>query len=367
MSRLASYALGDDQYIEREFPQEAHKYRTEFQRDRDRIVHSKAFRRLEYKTQVFVNHLGDNYRTRLTHSIEVSQIARTVSRSLKLNEDLTETLALAHDLGHTPFGHAGERALHKLMRNHEGFEHNSQTLRIVTMLEKRYPYFDGLNLTLATRRGLEKHSSKPGGQNHILESQVVDLCDEIAYNNHDLDDGIDSGYLSLEELSEVALWQRAWEAVHKEVAVMDRKIAVRYSIRWLINHMVSDLIENTLKNIKVHKIETFDDVLNYSGEGKKGRLASFSNQTASEVAELKKFLFHKLYRHPAVVTMNARAEEIVGRLFDFFLNNPDAFPEEFRGRAEDNGNIERVTSDFIAGMTDRYALYWNRRILGIDA
>lgn len=362
---LAQYAVANNRLSEREHEEPGHEYRSAFQRDRDRIVHSKAFRRLEYKTQVFVNHLGDNFRTRLTHSIEVSQIARTVSRSLNLNEDLTETLALAHDLGHPPFGHAGERGLHRLMKNHGGFDHNEQSLRIVTRLERRYPLFDGLNLTQATRLGLQKHTP-PQGSSHFLECQVVDLCDEIAYNNHDLDDGLDSGYLNLEDLSSISLWKRLWEQVNAEFSEIDQTVAIRHTIRGLINLMVSDLIENVKENLRRHNIETFEDVLAY-GEGEESPtpLVSFSEPLRSEVIQLKKYLFRNLYRHAEVVTMNARAEEIVSRLFGFFTGNIEIMPQEYFNR-DDQDDHYRIVADFIAGMTDRYALHWNRKILGVD-
>ncbi|MDH4261476.1 MAG: deoxyguanosinetriphosphate triphosphohydrolase [Spirochaetia bacterium] len=359
---IKPFGIGKDDFINRVYPQSSHTYRNDFQRDRDRIVHSKAFRRLEYKTQVFVNHLGDSYRTRLTHSIEVSQIARTVARSLQLNEDLTETIALAHDLGHPPFGHAGERALHMLMPGHGGFDHNEQTIRVVTILEERYPEFIGLNLTEATLMGLHKHG-RPDGRGHSLESQIVDISDEIAYNNHDLDDGIDGGYLSLEEIGRLQIWKRAWTQVEELYPEGDAKILIRSAIRWLIDHMVTDLIVQTEKNIEKFKIQTLEDVLNH----KKGKLVEFSQQVDIEINELKSFLFKKLYRHPDVVSMNMRAEEIVKRLFTFFSKNPEALPEEFQKRISPECTAYRVVCDFIAGMTDRYALFWNKKILGLDA
>jgi len=357
------YAVQEGDFANREYPQPPHPYRNDFQRDRDRVVHSKAFRRLEYKTQVFVNHLGDSYRTRLTHSIEVSQIARTVARSLGLNEDLTETIALAHDLGHPPFGHAGERALHQLMPAHGGFDHNEQTIRVVTILEERYPEFKGLNLTEATLMGLHKHG-RPDGRGHSLESQVVDLCDEIAYNNHDLDDGIDGGYLTLEEIGALKIWQRAWSATRRQYPESEMKIAIRSAIRWLINYMVTDIIEQTEKNLAGENIKTLEDVLNFKKPGR--QLVEFSPEVDGEVKELKKFLFQKLYRHPDVVTMNVRAEEIIKRLFDFFGENQTALPGEFQNRITADNPLRRVVCDFIAGMTDRYALMWNKKILGVD-
>ncbi len=373
---LAEYAVPNERYHEREHPEPAHEYRSEFQRDRDRIVHSKAFRRLEYKTQVFVNHMGDNYRTRLTHSIEVSQIARTVSRSLFLNEDLTETLALAHDLGHPPFGHAGERALHDVMIDHGGFDHNEQSLRVVTLLERRYPKFDGLNLTQATLMGLQKHNL-PEGQNHTLESQVVDVCDEIAYNNHDLDDGLDSAHLNLNDLSTIPLWKERWLEVNEQYPGLERKIAIRHTIRGLINVMVTDLIENAKENIRSHRIQTLEDVLSFRGtseaksssshEAGRPKLVCFSPNLGGQIKTLKDYLFDNLYRHPEVVAMNARAEKVIRRMFDFFIGNEDTLPEEYRPRKNKHDDRYRVVADFIAGMTDRYALFWNRKLLGIDS
>jgi len=363
LNTLKPYAVGETDFIQRKYPQPPHPYRNDFQRDRDRIVHSKAFRRLEYKTQVFVNHLGDSYRTRLTHSIEVSQIARTVSRSLSLNEDLTETIALAHDLGHPPFGHAGERALHLLMPDHGGFDHNEQTIRVVTQLEERYPEFKGLNLTEATLMGLHKHG-RPDGKGHSLESQIVDICDEIAYNNHDLDDGIDGGYLTLEEIAHLEIWRQAWTYAEKNYPKSEKKIQIRSAIRWLIDHMVTDIIVQTTSNIEKGNLQTLEDVLNYRKS--EGRIVEFSKNVTTEVKELKNFLFHRLYRHPDVAAMNTRAEDVIKRLFTFFSENPHALPEEFQGRITPQTSVYRIVCDFIAGMTDRYALAWNKKILGLD-
>ncbi|MDH5716922.1 MAG: deoxyguanosinetriphosphate triphosphohydrolase [Spirochaetia bacterium] len=359
---LALYAVNENQFIERKNSEKTHKYRSEFQRDRDRIVHSKAFRRLEYKTQVFVNHWGDNFRTRLTHSIEVSQIARTVARSLGLNEDLTETIALAHDLGHPPFGHAGERGLHKMMKEHGGFDHNDQSLRVVEILEQRYPNFDGLNLTKATLMGLQKHK-KPGGLNHSLEAQVVDLCDEIAYNNHDLDDGIETGILKISNLNEVEIWADVWTETSQKNKNVSEKRIVRESIRQLINKMVTDLIENTKRNIEKYKINSVDDVLNFKNHEEK--ICCFSSEISLKVSRLKKYLYKNLYRYPDIEKMNTRAEEIIHRIFNFVTQNKNVLPPEFQEMLQTE-NIYRVSADFIAGMTDRYALSWNKDILGLS-
>lgn len=361
----ALYGVRDDHkhLSSRKIHEPLHELRTNFQRDRDRIVHSKAFRRLEYKTQVFVNHTGDNYRTRLTHSIEVSQIARTVARSLHLNEDLTETLALAHDLGHPPFGHAGERGLNRMMRSFGGFNHNEQTLRVVDVLERRYPEFNGLNLTKGTLDGLKKHDKLVNGAGHTLEALIVDICDEIAYNNHDLDDGIDSGYISLEQLDELELWHSNYKETQQRYKNTDQSVKIRYTIRNLVNMMVSDLITNTRVLIEENNLETLEDVMQY--QVKTGRKpVGFSAKVKVQVAALKKFLFKNLYRHPEVVVMNVRAEKVIKRLFDFFVENLHALPTEYRERIH-NQTAQRAVADFIAGMTDRYALRYNRDILGL--
>lgn len=365
----------------RQFPEEPHALRTDFQRDRDRVVHSKYFRRLEYKTQVFVNHLGDNFRTRLTHSIEVSQIARTVARVLGLNEDLTETVALAHDMGHPPFGHAGERALHERMKGHGGFDHNEQTLRIVTVLEERYPAFAGLNLTQGTLASLQKHSSLPAGRvgastsvsaptqvppapmGHAFEALIVDLCDEIAYNNHDIDDGLDSGYLQLAQLEESDLWRENFAMIRKKHPATKEKIQIRATIRELINGMVGDLILTSKKNLADSGLKTFDEVLAYNADLTKPALIAFSPDMDARVKQLKKFLFHNLYRHAEVVRMNERAAHIIHRIFDFITADPKMLPADFHERIDSTG-LERVIADFVAGMTDRYALQWNTDILG---
>jgi dGTPase len=347
----------------RKYPEETHALRTEFQRDRDRVVHSKYFRRLEYKTQVFVNHLGDNFRTRLTHSIEVSQIARTVARVLQLNEDLTETVALAHDMGHPPFGHAGERALHEKMKNYGGFDHNEQTLRIVTTLEERYPTFTGLNLTNGTLASLQKHSSLPAGRGHAFEALIVDICDEIAYNNHDIDDGLDSGHLQLALLDEVDIWRENIAAIRKKHPGLKEKILIRATIRELINQMVSDLIQTSKENLGQSGLKVFDEVLTHNGDPSKPQLIAFSPAMDDRVKQLKKFLFRNLYRHADVVRMNERAAQIIHRIFDFIEADPKMLPADFHERIAETG-VQRVIADFIAGMTDRYALQWNTEILG---
>lgn len=368
----ANLAAQGEYFESRQYAEESHPLRNEFQRDRDRVVHSKYFRRLEYKTQVFVNHLGDNFRTRLTHSIEVAQIARTVARVLGLNEDLTETVALAHDMGHPPFGHAGERALHEKMRDRGGFDHNEQTLRIVTTLEERYPNFSGLNLTRGTLASLQKHSSLPKdaagnvSHGHCLEAMIVDTCDEIAYNNHDIDDGLESGHLTLQQLSAVNLWRGNFEDVARQYPAIKPKIQIRATIRQIINSMVSNLIETSRQNIAASGLQSLAEVLQYTADDTAKPLVAFSDTMDQQVKELKQFLFRNLYRHADVVRMNERANHIISRIFDFVIKEPKMLPGDYFERIELMG-VERVVADFIAGMTDRYALHWNTEILGAHA
>ena len=358
---LSVLAMQGESAEKRQYPENVHAQRNEFQRDRDRVVHSKYFRRLEYKTQVFVNHLGDNFRTRLTHSIEVAQIARTVARALQLNEDLTETIALAHDLGHPPFGHAGERALHEKMKNFGGFDHNDQTLRIVTRLEERYPNYLGLNLTHATVTGLQKHSSHIA---HSLEAKIVDYCDEIAYNNHDIDDGLESGLLDLAALREISLWADIFDRTQKNFPSIKNKILVKTTIRELINYMVTDLISSTQSRIQESGLKSLSALAVYSTQMGNPPLVAFSDAVDAEVKQLKKFLFRKLYRHAEVVKMNERARSMIHRIFDFVQFDPKMLPEDYYERIETDGT-ERVIADFVAGMTDRYAIKWNNDILGV--
>lgn len=374
LSAVSPLAAQGADFESRVFTEPPHALRSEFQRDRDRVVHSKYFRRLEYKTQVFVNHLGDNFRTRLTHSIEVAQIARTVARVLGLSEDLTETVALAHDMGHPPFGHAGERALHEKMKAHGGFDHNEQTLRIVTVLEERYPEFTGLNLTRGTLASLQKHATRPKDADsgdatpygHALEALIVDTCDEIAYNNHDIDDGLESGHLQLAMLEEVELWRLHFAAVGKMHANVKPKIRIRATIRAMINEMVSNLIENSRAMIGQSGVKSFADVLAYNSNAENPPLIAFSPEMDARVKQLKQFLFKNLYRHADVVRMNERATQIIFRIFDFAKMDPRMLPQDYYERIDAIG-AERVIADFIAGMTDRYALQWNSEILGTNA
>lgn len=351
---LAPYAMRSADSEGREYPEPEHPYRTCFQRDRDRIIHSNAFRRLEYKTQVFVYHEGDHFRTRLTHSLEGAQIARTIARALRLNEDLSEAIILSHDLGHTPFGHSGEAVLNRLMRDHGGYEHNRQSLRIVTLLEERYPEFPGLNLTYEVREGLAKHQTtydQPNPQAHFqkkghptLEAQIVNLADEIAYSNHDLDDGIRSGLLDLEHLKQVALWQEHY----KERS--GGKIGIRQAIREIINAYVTDLVTQVEKTLTNSRIQTIADV-----RTSRNKLVGYSTEFDKKNKELKTFLREKMYRHFRVERMADKAERILENLFRTYLKNPKILPPEVYEKVK-KGESERMICDYIAGMTDRYAL-----------
>lgn len=374
--RLAEYAVHQERSLGRKYSEPVCQIRTEFQRDRDRIVHSTAFRRLEYKTQVFINHEGDLYRTRLTHSIEVAQIARSISRALHLNEDLTEAIALAHDLGHTAFGHAGQDALHKCMGEFGGFEHNLQSLRVVDYLEEKYPDFDGLNLMFETREGILKHCSVKNacsmgtiGQRFIdrtqpsLEAQLTNIADEIAYNNHDVDDGLRSGLISIEQLQQIDLFSCHYFDVCTRFPELSDKRKAHEVIRRIINQLVCDLIENTLQNIENSQIKSIDDV-----RASDKALVAFSPRLKAQMIELKSFLHTNLYQHEQVNKMSANAKEIITNLFSSFFNNPELLPEEHREKAlarkKIGGNEEftRVIADYIAGMTDRYAQIEYRRI-----
>jgi len=348
----------------RKHSEQKHPYRTTYQRDRDRIIHSAAFRRLEYKTQVFVYHEGDYYRTRLTHTLEVSQIGRTIAKALSLNEVLTEALCLAHDLGHTPFGHAGEEALNKLMQKHGGFDHNFQGLRVVDILETRYPQFPGLNLSWETREGIIKHTTKYDdaekflknfpellpNENPTMEAQVMDVADEIAYNNHDLDDGIKSDMLSLSSLERNNLWKRVSSKIKKEYTALESNIFISLIIRNIINEQVGDLITNTEKNIKKAKINTWQEVKHLPI-----RIVSFGKKMQDERDQLREFLYKNLYLHWRVSKMSDKAKRFLRNLFEAYHKNTQIINPEFQKRIKCDG-LERTISDYISGMTDRYAL-----------
>ncbi len=349
--------------------------RSEFQRDRDRIIHCGAFRRLEYKTQVFVNHEGDLFRTRLTHSLEVAQIARTVARSLGLSEDLIEAIALAHDLGHTPFGHAGQDELNACMRelapDTGGFEHNLQSLRVVDELEERYAEFNGLNLCFETREGILKHCSAAHarqlgevGRRFLertqpsLEAQLANLADEVAYNNHDIDDGLRSGLLTLDQMQEVAFFARHYAEVARQYPQLAPRRAISETIRRMINTLIIDLTATTRERIAAHAPASSDDVRAAPP------LAGFSDAVRREADELKKFLFDNLYRHYQVMRMTAKMRRVVRELFVAFQEDPRLLPPDYRRDA--NTAQARAISDYIAGMTDRYAIREHRRLFEIN-
>ena len=357
---LAPYACRSSRSRGRVHPEKEHPYRTAFQRDRDRIIHSNAFRRLEYKTQVFVNHEGDYYRTRLTHSLEAAQVARVAARAMRLNMDLVETITLAHDLGHTPFGHAGEDELKELMRGHGGFDHNLQSLRVVDYLEEQYPHFRGLNLTYESRTGLFKHpellaeAEKRGMgrfdafSSPLLESQLVDVADEIAYDNHDIDDGLTSGLISEAELEKLPIWREVKKLTR--AGSITRPDIRRYQIiRGLVNLEVTDLLKQSRANIRRMNIRKPSDAL------KKDRFAiSFSRELIEKRQLLRDFLLHKLYRHYRVVRMTDKARRFIRALFSTYLSRPEQLPPGSQKRLKKEGS-HRVICDYIAGMTDRYA------------
>ena len=355
---LASYAMKSMNTRGRAHSEDEHPYRSVYQRDRDRIIHSTAFRRLEYKTQVFVNHEGDYYRTRLTHSIEVAQIARSISRALCLNEDLSEAIALAHDLGHTPFGHSGEDALRILMKNHGGFEHNIQGLRVVDILEKRYSQFSGLNLSWEVRESIAKHkllSDDPNvikfdlNKQPLLEAKIVDIADSIAYDNHDIDDSLKAGLITESGLQEVELWRYAKEKVSEQYSNLTKEMQNIHTIKYLINMEVTDLITHTQFMIEEMKIKTTDDV-----QRCKERLVSFSPEISKKKLELQEFLQQNAYSHYRVVRMSDKAKRFVEELFNAFIENPMQLPPEHQKWIEEAGLYQGVC-DYIAGMTDRFA------------
>ena len=371
MEPLAPYAADPRRTRGRLHPETAPEGRNEFQRDRDRIVHSGAFRRLEYKTQVFVNHEGDLFRTRLTHSIEVAQIARTIARRLRLHEDLTEAISLAHDLGHTPFGHAGQDALNRCMQPHGGFEHNLQSLRVVDALEERYGAHDGLNLCFETREGVLKHCSAANaaklgeiGRRFLertrptLEAQLANLADEIAYVNHDVDDGIRSGLVTVEQLREVELFARHHRDVLAAWPAAGERRQVYETVRRMINELVLDLSRRSEALIDEAAPASVDEVRTAPP------LIAFSDEVGARAAQLKRFLFDNLYRHYQVLRMTSKAARIVTALFEAFAADPRLLPDEYRRKAERDPH--RAIADYIAGMTDRYAIKEHRRLFSVD-
>jgi dGTPase len=378
-ANLAPYAARSAASRGRRFPEPAPPSRTEFQRDRDRIIHSTSFRRLEYKTQVFVNHEGDLFRTRLTHSIEVAQIARSIARNLRLNEDLVEAISLAHDLGHTPFGHAGQEALNGCMKDYGGFEHNLQSLRVVDKLEEHYGAFDGLNLMFETREGILKHCSAANakilgdiGQRFLdrkqptLEAQLANLADEIAYNNHDIDDGLRSGLLTTAQLDEIDFYARHRKEVELSYPGISGRRAIHETIRRMINALVVDLIDTSRSRIEMAQLKSVDDVRAAPP------MIAFSDEMNREAVQLKRFLRQNLYQHYQVNRMTSKARRIIRELFEAFMQEPRLLPPDYQvsvHRSEDGEVLRtqaRKVSDYIAGMTDRYAMREYRRLFTVE-
>jgi len=366
LASLAPFAVHSARTRGRRHAEPEDPFRSVFQRDRDRIIHSAAFRRLEYKTQVFVNHEGDHYRTRLTHTIEVSQIARSIARALRLNEDLTEAIVLAHDLGHTPFGHAGERTMNTLMEGEGGFEHNIQSLRVVDLLEKRYPGFDGLNLTYEVREGICKHNTPfdeppcvPGFDTPgfpSLEAQVADLADEIAYSSHDVDDGIRSGMLTLSSLERVDLWREAVRAVRERYHAIDDDTLRYRAVSHMISSLVTAMIRATAATLHSLDLRSVDEVRRC-----KTRCVGFDAETRARNEELKGFLLREMYGHYRVVRMEEKARRIIGDLFAAYCRRPEQLPPHVYARIAHEG-VRRVVCDYIAGMTDRFAMEEYRKL-----
>jgi dGTPase len=369
---LAPYASHPERSRGRRHPETPAPTRSDFQRDRDRIVHSTAFRRLVYKTQVFLNHEGDLFRTRLTHSLEVAQLGRSIARSLQLNEDLVEAIALAHDLGHTPFGHAGQDALNACMKDHDGFEHNLQSLRVVDTLEERYPAYDGLNLSFETREGILKHCAQrhaqalearePGGVGQrflagtqpSLEAQLCNLADEIAYNAHDIDDGVRSGLITMAQLQAVPLFVRFRDETLKEHPQVQGRRLLFDSIRRMLSQQVYDVIDATRAQLDAHQ----------PADAEAARLCPpllrFSAEMRAASTELKRFLFRELYRHPQVNDMTAKGRQVISELFAAYVADPQAMPPEHASRED----LHRTVADYIAGMTDRFAVREHERLTG---
>jgi dGTPase len=362
--RLARYAVRSRDSRGRAYSEPEHPYRTAFQRDRDRIIHTTAFRRLEYKTQVFVNYEGDYYRTRLTHTIETAQIGRTMARALGCNEDLTEAVSLAHDLGHTPFGHSGELALHEIMEEHGGFNHNHQSVRIVEALEQRYQDFPGLNLTWETREGIVKHTTEydvsqaEGYEPHrraTLEGQLVNAADEIAYTTHDLDDGLRSGLITVSDLHGLSLWQQALQELEISERSFDEMSQHRV-IRHLINREVTDVLRHVDRGLEAFGIQSVEDVRNAPHN-----LVGFSAELEPMNREVKDFLLQRLYRHHRVMRMQTKAKRLLQQLFEAYSVEPRQLPEEIQEKISE-GKRERVICDYIAGMTDRFAIQEYRKL-----
>ncbi len=357
---LAPYAMKGEKSKGRVYPEKEHLYRPNYQRDRDRIIHSAAFRRLEYKTQVFVNYEGDYYRTRLTHTIEVAQIARTIASVLRLNIDLTEAIALAHDLGHTAFGHSGEEALNELMSKCGGFNHNLQGLRVVDYLEERYPDFPGLNLTWEVREGIVKHSTEfdaaakikefSSRESPTLEAQVVDRADEIAYDNHDLDDGLTSGLIKESDLASLSIWDDINKNIARKYSGISAQMRKYLIIRSLIDLQVTDLILETENNVRSLKLKSYKDVKKINK-----KIVTFSHNMLKLKKPLRAFLMERLYHHYRVMRMSIKAKRFIQELFKAYVDNPKQLPTEVQNKIPGDG-VKRAVCDYIAAMTDRYAL-----------
>jgi len=366
---LAPYAQFSADTRGRKYPEEPPDWRTHYQRDRDRVIHSRAFRRLEYKTQVFLNGTGDHLRTRLTHTMEVAAIARNIARALKLNEDLAETIALAHDLGHSPFGHKGEMVLDKLMKDHGGFEHNRQSLRVVEELEQKYPGFAGLNLTWEVREGLAKHETSydhPGNRRGFearsasLEAQVANLSDEITYYSHDLDDGLDSGLLSEKLLSrQVRIWRHSARTVEEQYGELPEECRRYFIIRCIIDGQVRDVVQTTEQRIVDSRVGSADDVRRQSKP-----LVRYSSKRRELNWELRDYLYKNLYYNPVVHEPNERAVRVMEQLFQYYLKNPAEIGTQSRKRIKKIG-LHRAVCDYIAGMTDRYVIQEHNRLFGL--
>lgn len=381
-STLTPYACRTEHSRGRRFDEPESLHRNPYQRDRDRIIHSTAFRRLEYKTQVFVNHEGDHYRTRLTHSIEVAQIARSICRSMRLHEDLAEAVALAHDLGHTPFGHSGQDALDAVMQPYGGFEHNRQSLRIVETLERKYAAFPGLNLSFETREGIVKHHSAydtPSNRDlacyrldeqPALEAQIGNLADEIAYNNHDIDDGFRAGMLTLEALRGLELFGRYYDEVEQAYPEASQRLQVNETVRRMINCLIIDVIEETTRRIEEAGVSNFADVRSAASA-----LVGFSREARRLNGELKKFLYKNMYRNYRVARMASKAERVIREIFEIYMQTPEMLPphqQQLMQQADRHGSpdreqLARLIADYIAGMTDRYALEEHDRLFNVHS
>ena len=381
---LASYASKPEESLGRVYDEPESRHRTAFQRDRDRIIHSSAFRRLKYKTQVFVYHEGDHYRTRLTHTLEVAQIARTLARALMVNEDLAETVALAHDLGHTPFAHIGEEHLQEVMEEYGRFEHNDQSLRVLTTLERKYPKWNGLNLTWETLEGVVKHNGPIEGEPHIavreleehmdlrlqtyasMEAQVAALSDDIAYNNHDVEDGIRAGLFLIEDLQEIPLLSRVIDDVRKKYPDIEERYLIQEVKRDMIGVMVDDVMAETNKRLEQVKPESPEDI-RMAGM----QIVEFSPEMYEDVQQLRRFLYKRMYRHYTINRIWLKVERIVGDLFRAFHKNYQLLPDNWQQRVEEAGALDdertraRIVADYIAGMTDRYAIREHERLFDL--